>query len=245
MSREQPLLSCFVLHARKYRDTSLLVDVFSREQGRFTVVARGARSAKSRFSYQPFVPVLMRCFGRGELKTAAGVEAGGVAYQLVGRNLMIGMYANELLYRLLGKYVPIESLYDRYETLLLALQADASTTLVLRRFELSLLADLGYGVSFDIEAETGDPIDATASYGFRPENGFYRMPDEIHEVSIRSNGTDAIRAVAGEDLLAIADGRLDSANDRVARWVVRQSIDQLLDGKPLNSRKLFAGMPRS
>ncbi len=228
-ANDTELQACFVLHSRRYRDTSLLVELFSRVQGRFTMVARGARGKKSRFagSLQLFVPLLVSSFGRGEMKTAKNIEINGAAYNLTGRNLLIGLYVNELLYRLLGKYDPLEELYDRYEQLINLLQVNDLPPSILRSFELSLLSDLGYAVSFDVEAESGNPISAGKDYSFRVHSGFHVAG---------STGPGAIR---GEHLLAIADGRIDTTTDQIAKRITRQSFDQLLAGKPLNSRALF------
>ena len=231
-SETSALQPCFILHTRKYRDTSSLVEVFSREAGRYTLVARGARSKNNRYGncLQLFVPLLIASVGQGELKTARNMENDGAPYHLYGPNLIIGMYVNELLYRLLGKFDPFTALYDRYETLLNALQSESFDTSMLRDFELSLLSDLGYGISFDIEAETGDPITRDQRYHFVVEDGFHYLP-----------GNDAsVRVIEGEHILNIADGKLDATADQIAKWVVRQSVNQLLGGRILNSRMFFS-----
>ncbi len=231
-SETSALQPCFILHTRKYRDTSSLVEVFSRETGRYTLVARGARSKNNRYGncLQLFVPLLIASVGQGELKTARNMENNGAPYHIYGPGLIIGMYVNELLYRLLGKFDPYTALYDRYETLLNALQSESFDTFILRDFELSLLSDLGYGISFDIEAETGDPIIRNQRYHFVVEDGFHYLPDN----------DPSVRAIEGEHILDIADGKLDATADQIAKWVIRQSINQLLGGRILNSRMYFS-----
>ncbi|HAK52209.1 MAG TPA: DNA repair protein RecO [Gammaproteobacteria bacterium] len=229
MSRPAELHAAYVLHTRKYRDTSLLVEVFSRDEGRYTLVAKGARSKKPRFHLQLFSPVLVSSVGRGELKTATEVEANGPGYLLAGRNLMIGMYVNELLYRLVGKYDPTPHLFDRYSQLLSLLQSEPFDTGYLRAFEISLLAELGYGISFDVESTTGDTIMDDGRYCYFVEDGFHYAGEN-----------QSARTIEGRHLRAIAEGRIDADADRVARGIVRQSVDQILGGKPLHSRRLFA-----
>ena len=230
MMSDTGLDPCFVIHTRKYRDTSLLVEVLSREQGRYTLVARGARSKKPKFQLQLFSPVLVSAFGRGELKTARTIEADGPGYQLTGANLLIGMYVNELLYRLVGKFDPCPLVFDRYVQLLHTLQEQTSLIAQLRQFEIDLLSDLGYGISFDVESETGDAIQPDRRYHFIVEDGFrYLSADQSSH-----------NAIVGQDLLSIAAGSIDSSTDRVAKRVIRQSVDHLLGGKPLHSRRLFA-----
>jgi DNA repair protein RecO (recombination protein O) len=229
MMPETSLDPCFILHTRKYRDTSLLVEVFSREQGRYTLVARGARSKKPKFQLQLFSPVLISVFGRGELKTARTIEANGPGFQLSGTNLLIGMYVNELLYRLVGKFDPCPLVFERYPELLQGLQGEVLPLAQLRQFEIDLLSDLGYGISFDVESETGDAIKPDRRYHFIVEDGFHYL----------SADQPSHNAIVGQDLLSIAAGSIDSSTDRVAKRIIRQSVDHLLGGKPLHSRRLF------
>ena len=83
----------YILHTRKYRDTSLIADVFSREEGRYSLVFRGARSIKSRHKslLQPFSPVLVSAYGKGEMRTAGALDFAGRPSRLKGENLFIGM----------------------------------------------------------------------------------------------------------------------------------------------------------
>ena len=230
MSRFNDFHSAYVLHTRKYRDTSLLIELFSRDEGRYSLVARGARGSKSKFNLQLFSPLMVSSFGRGELKTASVIESNGLGYNLSGKNLFIGLYVNELLFRALGKFDPFENLFDRYDELLGMLQSDFFDTSALRLFEISLLADLGYGISFDIESSTGDAIVPDKFYCYFVEDGFRYLV----------NGNDNAGAIEGRHLLAISQGIIDLDGDKILRNIVRKSVDQLLGGKALNSRKLFA-----
>lgn len=230
MSSSNNFGSAYILHTRKYRDTSLLIDLFSRDEGRYTLVARGARGKKSRFNLQLFAPVMVSSFGGGELKTASAIESNGLGYRLSGKNLFIGLYLNELLFNVIGKFDPFPNLFDRYGELLAMLQSDTFATRNLRLFEISLLADLGYGISFDVESLTGDPIMADRSYFYVIEDGFHYA----------SEGKHNLRAIEGRHILAIAQGKIDRNGDKILRDIVRKSVDHLLGGKPLNSRKLFA-----
>lgn len=230
MSGSNNFHAAYILHSRKYRDTSLLIELFSRDEGRYTLVARGARGKKSKFNLQLFSPVMVSSFGRGELKTASAIESNGLGYQLSGKNLFIGLYINELLFHVLGKFDPFPNIFDRYGDLLAKLQSDAFATSNLRLFELSLLADLGYGISFDVESLTGDPIMPDKYYFYFIEDGFHYALE----------GKRNLRPIEGKHILAIAQGKIDIKGDKILRDIVRQSVDHLLGGKPLNSRKLFA-----
>ena len=128
MPRSNKFHAAYILHTRKYRDTSLLIELFSRDEGRYSLVAKGARVKKSRFNLQLFSPVMVSSFGRGELKTATAIESNGLGYQLPGKNLFIGLYINELLFHVLGKFDPVPNIFDRYSDLLAKLQSDAFNT---------------------------------------------------------------------------------------------------------------------
>jgi DNA repair protein RecO (recombination protein O) len=226
----------YILHTRKYRDTSLIADVFSREEGRYSLVIRGARSKKSHqlSLLQPFSPILVTPYGRGEMRTAGALDFTGRAWRLTGESLFIGMYVNELLYRLLGKFDPLPVLFAHYEGILADLESDRFQLRLLREFELSLLANLGYGITFDYDVRTGESIHPDKQYRFVAEEGFHSLPE-------RGQQTYSIMSYKGRELLAIAGGNSsDSASD-ILKQVVRQSIEPLLGGKPLKSRSLFEG----
>ena len=99
------LAPAFVLHRRRYGDTSLLLELFAREQGRIAAVARGAAQARSRRSglLQGFMPLLVTWSGRGEVATLGKAEAAGAPVRLQGTALFCGLYMNELLIRLLPR----------------------------------------------------------------------------------------------------------------------------------------------
>ena len=218
----------FVLHQRKYRDTSLLVEVFSRNEGRYPLIVRGARSSKKRTAalMQPFQPLLVEVHGHGELRTAGSVEGAGATFVLEGDNLMLGLYVNELLYRSVGRFESLPQLFDGYLRLLGVLSITHEVRLALREFELLLLAELGYGVVFDSDAGKGEPVREEAQYRYVVQDGF-------HECQPGETG------IAGSDLLAIAEGGLQDEGERIVRQVVRQSLTPVLGGKPLKSRALF------
>ncbi len=223
----------FILHTRKYRDTSLLADVFSREEGRFSLVFRGARSGKSRILglLQPFTHLLVNSFGRGDLRTAASVDVAGKTYRLTGESLFIGMYVNELMYRVLGKFDPLTALYHQYENLLTELETQEFQVLRLREFELALLANLGYGVTFDVDVRTGEEIEDSAFYRFIAEQGFSSVPGTTMTEDL----------VPGKQLRLIAQGNYSSAEEKILKAVTRQSLRPLLGERPLKSRTLFEG----
>ncbi len=227
----------YVLHTRPYRDTSLLLDLLTPDFGRVGAVAKGVRRGKSqrRPLLNPFIPVLVSLSGNSSLKTLTAVEADGIAHRLTGLSLYSGFYVNELMVRLLGEQDPNPDLFDDYRWTMNALAASPteSPEPVLRQFEWRLLGNLGYGVSFTEEADSGEPVRADALYRFEPEAGFIptyssRDPRETPKLFI------------GADLLACAEA--DFSNQQTlatAKRLSRLMLHPLLGSKPLKSRDLF------
>ena len=223
----------YILHSRNYRETSLLADIFSREEGRYSLVIRGAKNRKSRYQglIQPFSPMLVTSYGKGELKTAGAIDFTHRAWRIKGEHLLIGLYVNELLYRVLGKFDQLPALYGDYEKLLAQLEKDVFETPFLRKFELSLLTNLGYRITFDFDVRTQGNIRPDARYRFVAEEGFHSIVDEVHLGNTFS----------GKHLLAIASGEYSGEAEKILKRVVRKSLQPLLGAKPLKSRSLFEG----
>ena len=217
----------YVLHSRKYRDTSLILDLFTERDGRISAVQRGARGKKKSSTVQPFTPILIDYVGRGELKTLSKIDAGSMQY-LSGDRLLLGMYANEILVRLLGKYIPAPGLFRSYQSLLLSLVGGDDHTVQLRKFEMRLLEELGYGISFAFEAASGDMVDPDMFYRFVADEGFHPIATETNH------------SFLGAHLLAIADAELEDPEvEQTARRITRVALSRLLGDRPLMSRELF------
>jgi DNA repair protein RecO (recombination protein O) len=226
----------FVLHTTPYRESSVVVEVFTRDHGRVALVARGARRPASalRGLIQPFTPLLLSWFGKAELKTLHAAEWQGGLAPPQGRALMCGFYLNELLLRLLARGDAHDTLYTDYLNALMQLAGSAAFAhasefeQVLRRFEKRLLAETGYGASFDVDAGSGAAIDPDARYVYQPEDG-----------ARRAAGQDGI-AVRGQTLLDLAADRFDSARTLAeSKVLMRALINHVLGGKPLYTRQLL------
>jgi DNA repair protein RecO (recombination protein O) len=222
----------FVLHTTPWRETSLIVEAFTRDHGRVGLVARGAKRPTSQFRglLAPFAPLALSWSGRNEIKNLVRVEWVGGLTPLRGRALLAAFYANELLVRLLARADPHERLFDHYLQMLRGL-ADARQDATLRAFELELLREVGYAVPLD-QCTNGDPIEASARYQFRPGVGAHRLgPDDKVE-----EGT----SVSGATLLAMSRGEFaDARVSAEAKRMLRQLIRYHLDGKPLNTRRIL------
>lgn len=231
----------YVLHHRPWRDTSRILDVFTREQGRLSLFARGVRGPKSQLAslLQPFRPLLLSWSGLGDpgqlTRAEPGTEAGEEPRApLPAAALMSGWYLNELLLKLTTRQDPQPALYHAYETALAGLRAGIDAAPVLRRFELEMLELLGYGLDLRHEARTGRPIEPASYYHFHPSLGFAAISSE-----------PGPEAIAGHSVLALATGRLDGprALDD-ARRVMRAALDHLLEGRELRTRTVAQAVVR-
>lgn len=218
----------YVLHRRPYGETSLLVDLFARGGGRLRLVARGARRDRTG---QPFTELAVAWHGRGQLKTLTRAEPmPGPGPPLGGRALYLGLYLNELLLRLLPEGDPHPRLYARYRSQLAALAAATDAEPLLRRFELGLLEELGYGLGLEHTA-TGDPV--------RPEADYYYLGGAgvMAAGALPPGRGEPLR---GAHLLAIAaDDYRDPGVRRSAKRLLRAALAEHLGARPLRSRELF------
>lgn len=236
------LQPAYVLHRRPFQNTSLLLDFFCMDYGRVRGIARGVRGQKSRSGslLQLFHPLLVSFSGRGEVKTVGAIESGHGAITLQGQRLFSGLYVNELLTRMLMLHVEHKTLYMHYQDTLAALQGDADMELVLRRFELNLLADLGYAINLQEDCRTHLPIVGDAIYRFTPDIGF-ELSDEV------MGGTDAgpnPRLFRGEHLIALREFELgDRERAQAAKRLLRLALNAHLGDRPLHSRSLFTARP--
>ncbi|WP_395681153.1 DNA repair protein RecO [Dokdonella sp.] len=163
----------YVLHARAYRETSLLLELFTRDHGRVGVVARGVRRERSRIPrgvLQPLQPLLLDWSASGELGTLIGAEAASTPFALSGEALLSAIYLNELVLRLSGRGDPHPAAFGAYADCLARLATGTGIGWTLRRFERDLLADLGYALLLD-RCATGDAIEPHADYGYDAEAG--------------------------------------------------------------------------
>jgi len=167
----------FVLHSIPYKETSLILDVFTRQYGRMALIAKGAKRPHSvlRPVLQRFQPLLVSWSGKSELRTLTKSEWVGGTPALVGDALLCGFYLNELLVKFLAREDEYETLYDHYMATILALsEMDAQSTRleqILRPFELALLQETGYAAALDYCVESNAaPIEAE-KYVYQPERG--------------------------------------------------------------------------
>lgn len=232
MSHSIQLQPAYVLHTRAYRDTSLLLELFTRDFGRISALAKGAKANRSKFKgvLQPFSPLLVSWCGKTDLMTLTGAEACGLAHLLAGDGLICGLYLNELLIRLLHRYDAHAELFHVYQETVINLQQKVNQQASLRSFELKLLSELGYAMPLNREAQTGSLIDPEQFYYFHPQEGLFPCPAE----------KEMPTAFLGKNLLAIhAKEFTQPSYLHDAKRLLRTAINHLLGNKPIKSRELF------
>lgn len=229
----------FILHQYPYRETSLLLDVFSQSHGRFSLTARGARRAGShlRGILMAFQPILLSWFGAGELKTLhSATWQGGVAH-LSGLPLLCGFYMNELLMKLLPRDEEMPVLFTTYFksiSRLAKVNKKEEVEPILREFELTLLCELGYGFDVDCEYETGKSIVPEQNYRFIRGCGFVSQRD-TDKIPVN----DSI-LVSGHTLAALARRDFSCPKTRQqSKTLLREALGHELGGNKLHTRQIL------
>ena len=226
----------YLLHHYPWRDSSRILDLLTRRHGRVTLFARAARRGGSALPavLQPFGELLVSWSGRGEAGQLTGAERPAPARPLAGDRLMSAFYASELVIKLLPRHDPHPAVYGAYAELI-GMLADASavTARGLRLFEKRLLEELGWGLSLEVDAATGRPIDASRNYRYRIDGGAEPV-DGVAEGSL---------VFSGASLLSLARGELGDARSLAdARRLLAAALERCLDGRSLKTRQVFVAM---
>ncbi|NQY26603.1 MAG: DNA repair protein RecO [Piscirickettsiaceae bacterium] len=224
--------SAFILHQRPYRETSLLLDVFSEKYGRISLVAKGVRKKKRSQSgiLQLYQPLILSWLGRGDLQTMISAEAMSARYQLTAESALCGLYINELMVRLLPVHVAEPEIFKAYEAVLSGLQDADNTEIVLRLFEKRVLMHLGYGLVLDREAETGRLINDSLRYTYQADVGLALAQENNNQHTISGRSLQHL----------LMEQYFDKQSLKEIKQLMRSVIHFYLGDKPLKSRQLFA-----
>lgn len=225
------LQPAFILHRRNYRDTSLILELFTLESGRISVIAKGAKRNKSplRNSLQMFQPILVAYCGKNDLQTLTQIELQTPLINIKGKYLAWAFYLNELLFRLLQKHDPYPNLFHRYQQVLEAFTNNMANEQHLRIFEYDLLNELGYGLQLSNDIE-GNLIEQKSYYHCSPQQAPVKtlLNDQQQNIYM------------GSSLLALQQRNLNNEIFlRDSKRLLRQSLLPLLGEKPLKSRELL------
>lgn len=228
----------YVLHHRPYRDTSRILELFTRDYGRVTVFARGARGggrkgASPMSMLQPFNRLLVSWSSGAEAGTLTAVEFDGAYSILPPDRLVSGSYLSELLLKLFARHDPHADVFELYAQSIDALKTWSDPLPVLRLFEKRLLEAIGYGLALTHDVATGAPIDPALEYHYRIEQG-----------AVAAQGVaEGVTVYSGTALLALASESLDdAATCHEVRGLLRAALDRVLDGRELKSRQVMLAL---
>ncbi|MBL8520697.1 MAG: DNA repair protein RecO [Betaproteobacteria bacterium] len=235
----------FVLHAWPWRETSAIVEAFTPAHGRIGLVAKGAKRPKSaiRGVLQLFQPLHLQWFGRSEMKTLKSAEHDRFLPQMAGPALVSAFYLNELVMKLTHREVPNEGLFEAYAAALEALSAISlergrrgDVAAVLRRFEVALMRELGYGLRLEQEADSHQPVSAAERYWYVADRGAVRV---AHTAMQQGD----VLELSGKTLVDMADDDYrDPQTLAEAKFLMRHLIGRLLGDKVIFSRTLMREM---
>lgn len=222
------LQPAYILQQRSYRETGLIIDAFTRDFGRVSVLAKGVKKARSKTQalLQPFMPLHLTFAGKSELKTLTDVEWAGSSFQpLHGLTLYCGFYVNELTAGFLHKDDPHPDVFADYSQCLAELRGQAAFEAVLRNYELNLIEKTGYGLHLAYDFFHGRPVDPQKKYHLNADLSPVETVDGIYT----GKALQAIQARNFSEPEILAE----------AKVLLRSVLNIHLQGKPLNSRKVL------
>lgn len=233
--------AAYILHRRPFKESSFILDIFSLNFGRLSLVAKGAQTSRQyqAAQLQVFQPLLLSWRGRSELKTLSAVEVPSRSMMLTGQALYCGYYLNELLLLLTAEQDPNPELFSCYAESLQKLVDDDEIEPCLRRFELNLLVQLGLAPDFSAD-DAGQAIQSANTYYLSNEGRFV--------IGSSHHGNKA-QLISGSSLQLLASGwqhttLLNQTEQREAilrecKRLMRTLIDHALAGRTIKSRALF------
>jgi DNA repair protein RecO (recombination protein O) len=220
----------FVLHTYAYRETSMVIEMFTRDHGRVALLAKGAKRPRSalRGLLLAFQPLFTTWSGKNELRILHKADWSGGQPMLRGAALMSGFYLNELLLKLLTRDDAHDRLFDSYRAALARLAVVADPACVLREFEKDLLQEAGYALLLDREAGSGAAIVAEKTYTYEPERG-----------PVSARGSEALQ-LAGRTLMNMERGDYsDPLTQQQSKLLMRMLINHHLGQQRLFTPQLY------
>ena len=233
---------CYILHTRPFKETSLILNLFSRQQGRFSLLAKGVKRKNAqakRAILQPFHLLDIEYVGRGDLKILSNVELKKSAsvsepIGLSNRALACGYYLNELLIRSIQEWQEFEGLFQVYDKSLKALESSLEYSAILRNFEVSLLEELGVAPQWLVDVK-GETICSGNRYHFNPEQGF-----ELIEKNSESDYLyEQNSGFSGDAILSLGNGHYKQEVSKKCQQITQMILREIIGDKPLESRKLW------
>lgn len=237
----------YVLHQWDWSETSLIVDLFTREQGRVAAVAKGAKRPYSQLRpvLMPFQRLLVatarpKADEGADIVTLRSAEYAGLGEALPASRLFSGFYLNELLMKALARGDPHERLFDAYGDTLAALARDDDEA-ALRSFELVLLRETGVLPELALTTTTQQPVQPTAAYQLQAEGGLVAAGQAdgaltglqclALQAALDRNRFDALRSACADALPAL-------------KLQLRAVLHYHLGTPPLRTRQLMLDLRR-
>ncbi len=226
------LQPAYIIHSRRFRESSLIVECLTRDYGRICLLAKGVINKKTlrQGLLQPFSPLLIAWRGRGELPTVTALEPAASIEKLYGQSLFCGLYINELLLKLSDRGESHNQLFPIYsacmQDLVEAKNDKNKLQEALRRFEIGLLDELGLGMQLSVDQDKV-AIDPMKEY-------CYEITEGPTLTRVNKDNID------GSTLLALAKGEFVNNRQRHQSLILmRKVLAYHLGGKKLKSRELF------
>lgn len=241
------LTIAYVLHSRPFKETSLLVNLFSKEQGRFSLVAKGIKRKNNqalKAILQPFNLLNIEYSGRSELKTLceASLSPDISSFDSINRRaIACGYYLNELLMRSTQEWQESPQLFGAYHQCIDALRGAESFAAILRRFEVALLTELGVAPDWQIDT-SGEVIQTDQRYHFINEQGFELISARSGSEPTEFNKTVSINpslGYSGDAILSLGSGQFSEELNRSCQQITQMLLRLIIGNKPLESRKLW------
>lgn len=233
---------CYILHARPFKETSLILNLFSQQYGRFSLLAKGIKRKNcqaQRAILQSFNLLDIEFVGRGELKILSNVELKkNVSVSepniLSNRALACGYYLNELLIRSIQEWQEFERLFQIYDKSLKALKSNLEYSAILRNFEVSLLEELGVAPQWQVDVK-GDAICSEKRYHFSSEQGFELIEknSELNYIYEMESG------YSGDAILSLGNGHYKPEVTKICQKITQMMLREIIGDRPLESRKLW------
>ncbi len=226
-----PLDAAYVLHKRRYQETSLILQLLTRGKGRVSCVAKGALRKRSKLSgvLEPLCLLHIETKGKSSLQTLTNAEVSYRHPQLIKDRLFAVFYMNELIVKLTAENDPVTNLFECYSHSIESLSEEEDVEPVLRVFEMSLLKELGFGLNLTSDYESGKSITAECNYIYDLELG-------VKEI----NTSATALSTSGSTLLALAGKRKYQVKEaREAKQLMRRIIQHYLGDRKIVSRELF------
>jgi len=216
----------YILHIRPYRETSAILDVFTKNHGRIHLVGRGLRKSSSKKNRPPELFTKYEfafVSSHSELYTLTGMEVvNDCAHLFSPYQLCCCLYLNELLLRVLQREDAHHEVFVDYQTVLQNIyqRSHESIEINLRLFEKKLLQNLGYGICFN-------NIKAEEFYIFQSSKGFVKVLRDTKD------------SISGKGLKAFANDEVLIEDRRAIKKMMRETLLPLIGDRPLKTRELF------